>query len=323
MKAAMIERYGNADAITLTEIEKPTPKDNEVLIKLKAASINASDWEALTGKPAYVRVFGGWLKPKTTILGSDIAGQVEAVGKDVERFQPGDEVFGDLLWSDAGGFAEYVCARERFITLKPKGLTFEHASAIPQAGALALQGLRDKRQIQPGQKVLINGAGGGTGTFAVQLAKMYGAEVTGVDSTDKFEMLHTLGADHVIDYRHEDYTKNGRQYDLILDLVASRSIIAYRRALKPDGVCVMVGGNSSALLQVGLIGPRISKKGGKALGLLMLKTNPKDLDYLAELCEANKVVPIVDRCYPLDEVAEAFHYFGQKRAIGKVVITIR
>ncbi|WP_420627397.1 NAD(P)-dependent alcohol dehydrogenase [Candidatus Leptofilum sp.] len=322
MKAAMIEKYGNANAIVLKEIEKPTPKDNEVLIKLKAASLNASDWEALTGKPAYVRVFNGWLKPKPTILGSDVAGQVEAVGKDVTQFQPGDEVFGDLLWSDAGGFAEYVCARERFITLKPKSLTFEQASAIPQAGALALQGLRDKRQIQPGQKVLINGAGGGTGTFAVQLAKMFGAEVTGVDSADKFEMLHTLGADHVIDYRHEDYTKNGKQYDLILDLVASRSIIAYRRALKLDGVCVMVGGNSLALLQIGLIGPRISKKGGKELGLLMLKTNPKDLDYLTVLHETNKVSPIIDRCYPLEQVTEAFHFFGQKRAIGKVVITI-
>ena len=321
MKAIVYTKYGSPDVLKLKEVEKPTPKDNEVLVKVHAASINDWDWGLLRGKPFMNRLFFGLLKPKNKILGGDIAGQVEAVGRNVKQFQPGDEVFGDLCGCGFGAFAEYVCARENALVLKPPSMTFEEAAAVPQAAALALQGLRDKRQIQPGQKVLINGAGGGVGTFAVQIAKSFGAEVTGVDSTRKLDMLRSIGADQVIDYTQEDFTKSGQRYDLILDVAAYHSIFDYKRALSPKGIYVMVGGSNAQIFQGFLLGPLISMTGSKKMGILMHKPN-KDLAFMKELFEAGKVVPVIDRRYPLSEVPEALWYFGEGHAQGKVVITV-
>jgi NADPH:quinone reductase-like Zn-dependent oxidoreductase len=321
MKAIVYERYGSPDVLELREVEKPVPKDNEILIKVYAASVNDWDWGLLRGKPFVNRLLFGLLKPKIKILGVDIAGQVEAVGGNVKKFQPGDEVFGDLSGCGWGGFAEYVCALENALSLKPASITFEEAAAVPQAAVLALQGLRDKRQIQPGQKVLINGAGGGAGTFAVQIAKSFGAEVTGVDSTSKLDMMRSIGADQVIDYTREDFTKNGQRYDLILDFAAYHSIFDYKRALSPKGIYVMVGGSSARIFQVMFLGPWISMTGSKKMGILMHKPN-KDLAFMKELFEAGKVVPIIDRRYPLNETAEALRYFGEGHAQGKVVIAV-
>jgi len=320
MKAIVYTKYGSPDVLQLKEVEKPTPKDDEVLIKVYAASANASDWEFLRGSPIYIRIWG-LLKPKYKILGSDIAGRVEAVGRNVKQFQLGDEVFGDILgcW---GGFAEYVCAPENAFMMKPASMTFEEAAAVPQAGVVALQGLRDKGQIQPGQKVLINGAGGGAGTFAVQIAKSFGAEVTGVDSTRKLDMMRSIGADHVIDYTQEDFTQNGQRYDLILDFVAYRSIFDYKRALNPKGIYVMVGGSMARIFQTLFLGPWISMAGSKKMGILAWKSNTNDLVFMKELFEAGKVVPVIDRRYPLSEVAEALRYLGEGYARGKVVITL-
>ncbi len=261
MKAIVYTKYGPPDVLQLKEVEKPTPKDKEVLIKIHATSVNASDWEGLKGSPLYTRIWG-LLKPKNQILGSDIAGRVEAVGRNVKQFQQGDEVFGDILYC-GGGFAEYVCAPEDALMLKPASMTFEEAATVPQAALITLQGLRDKGQIQPGQKVLINGAGGGAGTFAVQIAKSFGAEVTGVDSTKKLDMMRSIGADQVIDYTQEDFTQNGQRYDLILDLVASHSIFDYKRALTPKGVYVMVGGSMAHIFQTLFLGSLISITGTK------------------------------------------------------------
>jgi NADPH:quinone reductase-like Zn-dependent oxidoreductase len=262
-------------------------------------------------------------KPKHKILGTDIAGRIETVGRNVKQFQPDDDVFGDLFSNGFGAFAEYVCVPENALMLKPASMTFEEAATLPQAALLALQGLRDKRQIQPGQKVLINGAGGGVGTFAVQIAKYFGAEVTGVDNTEKLEMLRSIGADHVIDYTKEDFTKNGRRYDLILDVVVHRSIFDYMRALSPRGICVMVGGSMTRVFFNGFLGLLISMTGNKKIGILMWKQNKKeDLDYLQELFEAGKVKPVIDRRYPLSEVPEALRYLEEGHAKGKVVITV-
>jgi NADPH:quinone reductase-like Zn-dependent oxidoreductase len=321
MKAIVYERYGPPDVLQLKEVKKPTPKDNEVLIKVHAASINSWDWELLRGKPFVNRLLFGLLKPKIKILGADIAGRVEAVGRNVKQFQPDDEVFGDLCECGWGGFAEYVCARENTLALKPASMTFEEVAAVPQAAAMALQGLRDKGQIQSGQKVLINGAGGGVGTFAVQIAKSFGAEVTGVDSTKKLDMLRSIGADQVIDYTQEDFTKSGQRYDLILDVAAYHSIFDYKRALSPKGIYVMVGGSSARIFQAIFLGPLISKTGSKKLGILAHKPN-KGLDFMKELFEAGKVVPVIDRRYPLSEVPEALRYFGEGHAKGKIVITV-
>ena len=320
MKAVVYTQYGSPDVLQLREVAKPTPKDDEVLIKIHAVSVNRSDWEGLIGKPAYARI-GGLLKPRRQILGSDIAGQVEAAGKNNTRFRPGDEVFGDIL-GRMGGFAEYVCARGTVMALKPAGLTFEQVAAIPQAGVIALQGMRDKGQVQPGQKVLINGAGGGAGVFAIQLAKLYGAEVTGVDNTGKLDFMRSLGADHVIDYTKEDFTKNGQPYDLILDVIANRSVFAYQRALGPKGSCFVVGGTLATFLQILLLGPWIRRNTGKKIRILVVQPNPKDMVHITELCEAGKVVPHIDRRYPLSEVPEALRYLGEGRAKGKVVITM-
>ena len=320
MKAVVRHEYGSPDVLKLEEVQKPTPEDNQVLIKVLAVSINLSDWEGLRGKPLYARI-GGLLRPGNKILGSDIAGRVEAVGKDVKQFKPGDEVFG-LMTDYAGGLAEYACKSEKALALKPAGMTFEEAAAIPQAAFIALQGIRDKGQVQPGQKVLINGAGGGAGTFAIQLAKLFGAEVTGVDNTEKLGLMSKIGADHVIDYTQEDFTKNEQQYDLIIDVVAHRSVFAYKRALKPRGSCFVVGGSLATFFQILLLGPWIRRTTGKKIGVLVVQPNQKDLVFMAELYKAGTVVPVVDRRYPLNEAAEAIRYLGEGHAKGKVVITL-
>ncbi|MBA2278433.1 MAG: NAD(P)-dependent alcohol dehydrogenase [Chloroflexia bacterium] len=320
MKAMVYTTYGSPDVLQLKEVEKPAPTDDEVLIKVQAASVNRSDWEGLIGKPLYARI-GGLRKPRRQILGSDIAGRVEAVGKNIRRFQPGVEVFG-LLWGYKGGFAEYVCRRERALALKPASMTFEEVAAIPQAGVIALQGIRDKGQVQPGQQLLINGAGGGGGTFAVQLAKLFGAEVTGVDNTAKLDFMRSLGADHVIDYSREDFTRDGNQYDLILDLIGHRSVFAYKRALKPNGRYFFVGGSVPTLFQILLLGPLMRRTTGKNMRILAVQPNLEDLVAITELCEAGNVVPFIDRRYPLREVPEALRYLGEGHAKGKVVITL-
>ena len=318
MKAIVYTEYGPPDVLQLKEVEKPTPKDDEVLVKVHAASINRADWGFVRGKPFVVRLWSGLLKPKIKILGADIAGRVEAVGRNAKQFQPGDEVFG-CGW---GAFAEYVCASENEFVLKPASMAFEKVAAVPLAALTALRGLRDKGQIQPGQKVLINGASGGVGTFAVQIAKSFGAEVTGVCSTRKLDMVRSIGADQVIDYTQEDFTKREQRYDLILDAAAYRSIFDYKRALSPKGIYVMVGGSTARMFQAILLGPWISMTGSKKMGILSAEANHKDLVFMKELLEAGKVVPVIDRRYPLSEVAEAFRYFGKGHARGKIVITV-
>jgi NADPH:quinone reductase-like Zn-dependent oxidoreductase len=320
MKAIVHTKYGPPEVLQLKEVPKPIPRDDEVLIKVQAVSVNRSDWEGLRGKPLYARI-GGLLRPRHQILGSDIAGRVEMAGRNVRRFRPGDEVFGDIL-GRLGGFAEYVCARESALALKPASMTFGEAAAIPQAAVIALQGIRDKGQAQPGQKVLVNGAGGGAGTFAVQLAKLYGAEVTGVDNTGKLDFMRSLGADHVIDYTREDFTKNGKQYDLILDVVAHRSVFAFKRALRSNGSYFLAGGSVATIFQILLLGPWIRATTGKKIRILAVKPNLKDMVYMTELCEAGKVTPVIDRRYPLSEVPEAIRYLGEGRTQGKVVITV-
>ena len=320
MKAIVYTKYGSPEVLQFKEVAKPTPRDDEVLIKVQAVSVNRSDWEGLGGKPLYARI-GGLLRPRHQILGSDVAGRVEMAGRNVRRFQAGDEVFGDIL-PRLGGFAEYVRARESALALKPASLTFEEAAAIPQAAVIALQGIRDKGRVQPGQKVLINGAGGGAGTFAVQLAKLYGAEVTAVDNTGKLDFMRSLGADHVIDYTREDFTKNGERYDLILDVVAHRSVFAFKRALRSNGSYFLAGGSVATIFQILLLGPWIRATTGKKTRILAVKPSLKDLVYITELYEAGKVVPVIDRRYPLSEVPEALRYLGEGHAKGKVVITV-
>ena len=330
MKAIVCTKYGPPEVLQLKEVEKPSPNDDEVLINIYAASLNAADFEYLRG--AWSARIVGPLKPRYKILGSDIAGRIETVGRNIEQFQPGDEVFGDSSLCGFGAFAEYVCVPENALALKPASMTYEEVATYPQAAIVALQGLREKRPIQPEQKVLINGAGGGMGTFAVQIAKSFGAEVTGVDSTRKLDMLRSLGANHVIDYTQENYTKNGQHYDLILDVQAHHSILDYKRALSPEGIYVMVGGSRSAIFQAVILGPLISRIGSKRLGINtgskrmgIDKWKPKikeDLDFLKDLFEAGKVVPIIDKRYPLSEVPEAFRYLEEGRALGKVVITM-
>jgi NADPH:quinone reductase-like Zn-dependent oxidoreductase len=320
MKAIVRHTYGSPDVLRLEEVDIPTPTDDEVLIKVHAVSINGSDREGLIGKPLYVRV-GGLRKPGYPILGSDIAGRVERVGRNIKQFQPGDEVFGEIPGYH-GGFAEYACASEKTLVLKPASLTFEEAAAIPQAGVIALQGIREKGQVQPGQNVLINGAGGSAGTFAVQLAKYYGAEVTGVDNRGKLDFMRSLGADHVIDYTRDDFTKNGKQYDLILDVIAHRSVFAYARALKPNGTAFFVGGSVPTLFQILLIGPLIKRITGKRVQILMVPQNRKDLISITELCQAGKVRPVIDKSYPFNKIPEAMRYVSEGHANGKVVITV-
>ena len=320
MKAIVYTEYGPPEALQLKEVAKPTPKDDEVLIKVLAASGNRSDWEGLRGKPLYARL-GGLLRPRQQRLGSDIAGRVEVAGRNVSRFQPGDEVFGDIL-PRLGGFAEYVCARESVLALKPASMTFEQVAAIPQAAVIAIQGIRDKGHVQPGQKVLINGAGGGAGTFAVQLAKLYGAEVTGVDNTGKLDFMRSLGADHVIDHTREDFTKNREQYDLILDIVAHHSVFAYKRALGSNGSYFLAGGSVATMMQILVVGPWIGRTTGKKIRILAVRPSMEDVEYMKDLIEAGKVTPVIDKTYPLSEVPEAIGYVGEGQAQGKVVITV-
>jgi NADPH:quinone reductase-like Zn-dependent oxidoreductase len=265
---------------------------------------------------------GGLLKPKNKILGADIAGRVEAVGRNVKQFRPGDEVFGDLSACGNGGFAEYVSVPEYAVALKPASLTFGEAAAVPMAAVTALQGLRDKGQIQPGQKVLINGASGGVGTFAVQLAKSFGAEVTAVCSTSKLDMVRSMGADQVIDYTQENFTKHGQRYNLILAVNGYHPISAYKRILSPQGMYVMAGGSTAQIFQALLLGSWMSMAGGKKMGALLAKPNQKDLVFMKELLEAGKVVPVIDRCYPLCDVPEAIRYLEAGHARGKVIITL-
>ena len=322
MKAIVYTQYGPPDVLQLKEVAKPVPKDNQVLVKVQAASVNTLDL-AMRG-PFLARIItGGLLKPKDPRLGADIAGRVEAVGTNVTQFQPGDEVFGVV----AGAFAEYACAAENQVALKPANLSFEEAAAVPVAALTALQGLRNKGQIQPGQQVLIHGASGGVGTFAVQIAKAFGAEVTAVCSTRNVDMARSIGADQVIDYTQKDVTRTGQRYDLILAVNGYHPIFAYRRALRPTGRYVLVGGSKAhvfqALLQALLLGPVISRTGKQQMGFMgIAKINQKDLVYVRELLEAGKVVPVIERRYPLGETAEALRYLEEGHARGKVVITV-
>jgi NADPH:quinone reductase-like Zn-dependent oxidoreductase len=318
MKAIVYHRYGTPDALHLAEVAKPSPRDNELLVKVYASSVNSWDWDLLRGKPFLTRVAGGLFRPKYPVIGADVAGRVEAAGKDVKQFRVGDEVYGDLSGCNWGGFAEYVCAAEHAWALKPAGITFDEAAAVPQAGVLALQGLRNKGHLQNGQKVLINGAGGGVGTFAVQIAKAFGAEVTGVDSTKKLEMLRSIGADHVIDYTKEDFTKSGKRYDLILDVVVQRSAADCKRALNAQGTYIIIGGASRPILQALLLGRWINRQ----ITVLLHKPDQKDLDFITSLIEAGKVKPVIDSRYPLGAVPEALRYFGEGRVKGKIVITV-
>ena len=281
MKAIVCKKYGSSDVLKLEEVQKPIPKDNEVLVKVNAASANAADWHMMRGKPLFLRLMlGGLLKPKNKILGADIAGRVEAVGRDVKHFQPGDEVFGDVSDCGWGAFAEYVCASENVVVLKPDNLKFEEAAAVPLAAITALQGLRDKRQIQPGDKVLINGASGGVGTFAVQIAKLFGAEVTAVCSTKKLQLVRSIGADQVLDYTQDDFTQSGQRYDLIFDAAAYRSVSDYKNSLTPKGMYLLVGGSMTRIFQV-----MFSRS--KKRDLLVTKSNKKDLNH-----DCNNLEPV-------------------------------
>ena len=322
MKAIVCTKYGPPeDVLELKEEEKPTPKENEVLVKVHAATVNTADWAYVRGKPFLIRLMGqGLLKPKYQIIGSDMAGRVEAVGRNVKHFKPGDEVFATLGDCGFGAYAEFVSVplkKKQDLTLKPSNISFEQAATVPQAAVVALQGLR-KGQIKSGQKVLINGASGGNGTFAVQIAKSFGAEVTGVCSTKNMDMVRSIGADHVIDYTKEDFTKNGQQYDLILDIVANRSVSDYAHVLTPKGNYVAVAFKPNALF----LGPLISMRSGKKISQLSHQPKVEDLILIKEFIEAGKVVPVIDRTYPLSEVAKALRYYGEGHPSGKVVISI-
>jgi NADPH:quinone reductase-like Zn-dependent oxidoreductase len=323
MKAMVCTKYGSPEVLQLRELEKPVPRDAEVLVEVHAASINYGDWGLLGGKPFFLRLTeGGLREPKIKILGGDVAGRVEAVGINVTQFQPGDEVFGDLSTCGRGGFAEYVCAAEGKLARKPANVSFAEAAAVPLAAVVALQGLRDEGQIQPGQKVLINGASGGVGTFAVQIARSFGAEVTAVCSARNLDMARSIGADHVIDYAQEDFTKDGQRYDLILAANGYRPISDYHRALRPQGIYVCSGGSLAQIFQSMLLGPLMSRSGGKQMGNLLYRQDTKDLVFMKALLESGKVVPVIDRRYPLSEVPEAFRYFGRGHSRGKVVIAL-
>jgi NADPH:quinone reductase-like Zn-dependent oxidoreductase len=320
MKAVVYARYGPPDVLRLADVETPTPKESEVLVKIRAVALNASDWEALRGKPLYARIMGPF-RPRYHILGSDIAGRVEAVGRGTTLFQPGVDVFADIL-GQMGGFAEYVCVPETALAPMPAGMTYAEAAALPQAGAIALQGIRDKGHVRSGQKVLINGAGGGSGMYAIQLAKLHGARVTGVDNAEKLEFMRTLGADYVIDYNREDFTRNGRTYDLILDLAAHRSALAYQRSLSPGGRYLYVGGSVATLLQVLMIGSLTGRAAGKKIRILAVRLGAKHVAPIVALCQAGKIATVIDRRYRLSEVPEALRYLGEGHAKGKVVVTV-
>jgi len=320
MKAIVYTKYGSPDVLQFKEVEKPAPTDGQILVKIYAASANPLDWHLMRASPFLARLAGGLRKPKDPRLGADFAGRVEAVGANVAQFQPGDEVFG----ASTGAFAEYICVAESEVALKPANLSFEQAAAVPVAATTALQGLRDTGQIHTGQRVLVNGASGGVGTFAVQIARAFGTEVTGVCSTRNLDMVRSIGADHAIDYMKEDFTRTGQHYDLIYDAVGNSSVSAYRRALNPGGTCVVAGFTSlPRLFEHMLLGPLRSKIGDKKVGLMgTAQIKQKDLVSLRELLEAGKVTPVIDRRYSLREVPEAIRYLEAKHARGKVVITV-
>ncbi len=319
MKAITYYRYGSPDVLRLDEMPKPAPGEDEVLVNVHAVSINSWDWDMLTGRPYAYRFIGGFLKPKSKLIhGCDIAGIVEAVGKNVKQFNVGDEVFGDLSEGGWGAFAEFVCARENELFPKPPRMTFEEAACLSHGGNLAVQGLIDFGKIKSGQSVLINGGGGSTGTLALQIAKLFDVELTAVDRTEKLDLMRSLGADHVIDYAQEDFTRNGRQYDLIFDVKTTRSIYDYRRALLPKGIYVTVGGKTARILQMLLLR---KLTGHYAMHMVGYQAN-KDLKYLVSLFEAGKLKPVIDKCFPLEKTADAFRYFGEGRFKGKIVVIV-
>ena len=320
MKAVAYARYGPPDVLRLTDVNTPVPAGDQVLVKVHAVSVNASDWEVLRGKPLYSRI-GGPFRPRHHVLGSDIAGQVASTGPDATLFRPGDDVFADIL-DFMGGFAEYVCVPQAKLARMPAGLTYEQAAVLPQTGAIAWQGIRGKGNLQPGQKVLINGGGGGSGMYAVQLAKLQGAEVTGVDNAEKLEFMRSLGADFVIDYAREDFTRNGHRYDLILDLAAYRPAFAYRRSLLPGGRYLYVGGSVATLLQVLVTGPLIGAAGRKRIRVLAVRLGVQHLGPIVELIQAGEITTMIDRRFPLSQVPDALRYLGEGHAKGKVVITV-
>ncbi|RIK40729.1 MAG: alcohol dehydrogenase [Chloroflexi bacterium] len=322
MQAIVYHTYGSPDVLKLEDVQKPVPQDAEVLVKVIAASTAAGDWHLLRADPFLMRFVYGLLTPKYSILGAAVAGRVEAVGRNVTQFQPGDEVFGDLSHCGFGAFAEYVAAPENAFALKPTNLTFEQAATVPVSAVTALQGLRDHGRIQPAQKVLINGASGGVGTFAVQIAKAFGAEVTAVCSTGKMAMVRALGADHVIDYTQEDFTQNGERYDLILAANGYQPLSAYQRALSPQGIYVMTGGSTAQMFEAMLLGPWRSRNSNQKMGNVLAKPNQQDLIFMKELIEAGKVTPVIDRRFPLRDVADAIRYLEAGHAKGKVVITV-
>jgi NADPH:quinone reductase-like Zn-dependent oxidoreductase len=320
MKAAVYTSYGSPDVVQIKEIAKPVPNDNEVLIKVRAASVNPVDWHCMRGEPYFLRMLIGLRKPKITQLGVDVAGQVESVGRNVTVFQPGDEVFG----SCRGAFADYACTSESALVRKPPNLTFEQAASIPAAALTALQGLRNKGQIQPGHRILINGASGGVGTFAVQIAKSFGAEVTGVCSTRNVEMVRSIGADRVIDYTYEDFTESGQHYDVILDSIGNHSLSACRCLLNPNGIYIVNGGPNGRW-----IGPMarairavvLSKLVNQNLVMFQARRSKEDLTTICDLIQAGKVTPVINRRYSLSEVPEAIRYLETGHARGKVVIS--
>lgn len=323
MKAMVYTRYGTPDVLAMQEVAKPTPKADELLVKVQAAAANYADWALLNGKPFLLRLEFGLLQPKNKVLGADIAGWVEAVGRNVQQFKPGDAVFGDVSSYGFGGFAEYVCVPEKALVLKPANVSFAQAAAAPLAGVTALQGLRDYGQMKPGQKVLINGASGGVGTLAVQIAKAWGAEVTAVCSTGKIEMVRSIGADHVLDYTQVNFTQTGQKYDLIVGANGHHSLSEYKQALTPTGIYVCTGGTLRQIFAAILLGPLLSKKGGQQLRSMgSAKPNQKDLGVMKGLLEAGKVVPVIDRCYAFNEIPEALRYLGQGHAKGKIIITL-
>jgi NADPH:quinone reductase-like Zn-dependent oxidoreductase len=322
MQAVVCTKYGNSDVLSLKEVDKPVPKNKEVLVKILASSVNYGNLVLLKGEPYLARLAFGLFKPKYSIPGGDIAGEVESIGNGVKQFQPGDEVFGDLSAYGWGGFAEYVCVPEDALVIKPKNVSFEEAAAVPMAGVTALQALRNKGNIQPGQKVLIYGASGGVGTFAVQIAKSLGAEVTGVCSTRNVDILLSIGADHVIDYQKENFIQSQEKYDLILGVNGSQPLSVYKRALNPNGIFLHVGGSGEQLFQTIIQGPWTSIIGSKKIGNILQRANQKDLIYVKELLETGSVKPVIDRKYKLSEIADAFNYFYEGHAQGKVVITV-
>lgn len=324
MKAIVRYQYGSPAVLELREIDKPILRDQDVLVRVRAASLNADDLEYLYGRSPFTRMATGLGKPRIHGLGVDVAGQVEAVGANVAAFKEGDEVFGNMTEHGLGAYAEYVCAPARAFALKPARLTFEEAATVPQSAVLALQGLRGKKQIRPGDAVLINGAGGNVGPFAVQIAKHFGAEVTGVDSAAKLDMVRSVGADHVIDYARQDVTRGGQSYDLILDVVARRSMLEWRRVLKPSGAYVMLGASTGLLLQGSFLGPLISMTGSRKTAVMWWwkPFNRGDVEFLKELIEAGSLAPTIDRSYPLSEVPQALRYLETGDARGKVVIAV-